>query len=182
MINVEKQNQQKWDNKGGGPLSVECSNNNGEALYRVKSVFSYWRRDGRRWKWDCRKVANKPMSDCSWTPFINKWGGPIDKKCPANFVLTGIKVQATGVTNFFYQSIVVNVSCISLLTTYYNYIECAFKCQRGQKMETKVLSGSRLYHYRLQKDEEAKHICVTVGLRNVQGRSDCRTSQFTTHQ
>ena len=102
MINVEKQNQQKWDNLGDGPLSVECNSNNGEALYRVKSVFINWRRD-RRWKWDCRKVANKPMSDCSWTPYINKWGGPIDKKCPANFVLTGIKVQATGVTKFFYR-------------------------------------------------------------------------------
>ena len=94
MLNVERQNNHmnvRWDNKGDYPLSVECNIKNGEALYRVRSIFIGWKRD-RRWKWDCRKVANKPMSDCSWTPHINNWGGPIDKKCPANFVLTGIKV------------------------------------------------------------------------------------------
>ncbi len=81
----------KWDNRGDYPLSVQCNTKNGEALYKVRSIYIGWRRD-RRWKWDCRKVADKPMTDCSWTNYINNWGGPINKKCPHNHVLTGVKV------------------------------------------------------------------------------------------
>ena len=82
----------KWNNYYDRPVSVECNLNNGEALFRVRSSFSGHHRD-RRWKWDCHKVANKPLTDCSWTHHINTWGGPINKQCKQNYVLSGIKVS-----------------------------------------------------------------------------------------
>ena len=88
----------RWDNAPDRPVSVECNMNNGEALFRVRSKYVGWARD-RRWKWNCHKVAKKALTHCSWTPHINTWRGPIDKKCQDNFVLAGIKV---GKQNFYY--------------------------------------------------------------------------------
>ena len=80
-----------WDNVGDMPVSIECYQYGGEGLFRVRSKYHGWSRD-RRWRWDCHKVANKPLTDCSWTHYINTLGGPIDKKCKNNYVLAGIKV------------------------------------------------------------------------------------------
>ena len=84
----------RWNNKFDMPLSIECNLNNGEGLFRVRSYYKDYYRD-RRWRWDCHKVANRPLTDCSWTHHINTWGGPINRQCKKNYVLTGIKVRET---------------------------------------------------------------------------------------
>lgn len=78
----------KWQNEWDDHLRVECKDK--EGFTRVRSEHSNKRED-RRWKWDCSKVAMTKFTKCVWSDYQNGYDTPILFQCPANHILSGIE-------------------------------------------------------------------------------------------
>ncbi len=65
-----------------------CNECIGEGLFHVRSKYDQYYHD-RVWDWKCHKVAASPLTDCSWSPYINNWKQPITYMCPKNKFMTG---------------------------------------------------------------------------------------------
>lgn len=92
-----------WWGGGGGGCGQDCSLDNcydeelhvscnyRSAFYRVRSYHKNCRED-RIWKWYCRTMTKSGYSlSCYWTGYQNYWDEPLLFKCPANYIIGGVR-------------------------------------------------------------------------------------------
>ena len=82
--------QVKYQNQYDKPLNVECSEEKGEAIYRIQSTYSTKTKD-RRFLFSCIKIAKSPSIRCKWYNDINEWDSPLLFTCPSDYYIAGIK-------------------------------------------------------------------------------------------